>query len=124
MKRHVVGPLIVGWLLGLLTAFVIPSLTVERQSYVSEDPAFAVSVLRARVVNGWVVTRTDTAGGVPVYQLERPRSRAVVDQIGMWLSDMASSLGIGPPRTPTPVPKPTEAPKPAQPAASPPAIPR
>jgi hypothetical protein len=115
MQRRIVGPLIVGWLLGLLTTFVMPSLTVERQSYVSEDPSFAASVLRARVVNGWVVTRTDTAGGVTVYQLERPRSRAVVEQIGTWLSDMASSLGVGPPRTPTPVPKPTEAPKPAAP---------
>ena len=105
MSRQRLALLIIGWLLGLLTAIVWPGVVAERQSYVPVDPAFAPGDLRRLASEGWVVTRTDTAGSVAVYQLERPRYLGIVEAV--------RGATKGP--LPTPdrsLPKPTDAPKP------------
>ena len=76
--------LIAGWLLGLLTVFVWPAVSVERRSYVPSAPQLAPSTLGLLTSRGWVVTRTDTAGQLTVYQLERPRYLAVAEQLEDW----------------------------------------
>jgi len=103
VSRRTVAVLVVGWLLGLLTAFLLPAVSTERQSYVPPEPTLAAAYVRLLTLRGWVVTRTDTAGGVTIYQMERPRYLAVADQLRAWWSDLTESLGVAPPRTPTPV---------------------
>jgi hypothetical protein len=97
---------------------------MERRSYVQEiGSSFVVGQLGLLTRGGWVVTRTDTAGGVTIYQLERPRYLAVAEQLEFWWRDLMVRTGAAPPPTPTPVPKPTEAPKPAAPPAASPRVP-
>jgi hypothetical protein len=97
MRRRDVGLLIVGWLLGLLTAFVLPAVSTERQTIVGGPTGRLASLADA----GWIVVRTDTVSGVPVVQLERPRYLGV-----------AETLRFIPPVPPTPPPRPTDSPKP------------
>jgi hypothetical protein len=112
MQRRTVGVLIAGWLLGLLTAFVAPSLTVERQTVFVTNAA-AINRVRELTAAGWTVSRSDVAmDDARLITFERPRY--------VGLSELASSWASGPAHAPTPaLPKPTEAPKPAAPAASP-----
>ena len=118
VRRGVLVPLIAGWLLGLLTAFVWPAVSTERQTVVIMGPSDLRSV-RSDTQYGWIVTRSDAVGGTDAVTLERPRYLAVAEQLQSWWSDLMVRTGAAPPPTPTPVPKPTEAPKPAA-AASPP----
>lgn len=80
MRRRVLVPLIVGWLLGLLTAFVWPAVSTERETVVVMIPAGhggganSPEAVAGRTRNGWVVTRVDTIGqGASAVQLERNR---------------------------------------------------
>jgi hypothetical protein len=117
MRRQTLGLLFVGWLLGLLTAFVWPAIATERQTVVvrfsapsSTNPNSAGWVM-ALTNDGWVVTRIDTMYETPVVQLERPRYLGLIERAqGLWW-DLTASLGGTPPPRPTPVPpKPTTAP--------------
>src|SRR4051812_30630983 len=83
-----------GWLLGLLTAFVWPAITTERQTVVAIDPAGSVGPNTPDKVavltrQGWVVTRVDNAGQIPIVQLERPSYVSVYEDLqerqrGSW----------------------------------------
>ena len=94
MRRRTVALLLVGWLLGLLTAFVLPAVSTERQTVVALDPAgYRTRNSPDRVASlaqdGWVVTRVDNAGQTPVIQLERPRYVSVYEDLkerprGSW----------------------------------------
>jgi hypothetical protein len=68
MNRRTVAALIVGWLLGIVTAFAIPTLLYERRSMVASPQ------LGDAFSSGWYVVRTDGPGNT-VYTLERPRVR-------------------------------------------------
>jgi hypothetical protein len=70
MSRKTAAVLLIGWLLGIATAFVVPSLVWQRQSIPAGQTTEMDQVRRA-LADGWVVIRVD---GV-VYTLERPRFR-------------------------------------------------
>ena len=85
--------LVVGWLLGLLTAFVWPAVATERRSVmVTNSAGFgpnSPSGVAALTLEGWMVTRTDTLRDVPVVQLERARYLSVYEDLqdrprGSW----------------------------------------
>jgi len=94
-------------LLGLLTAFAVPSLAVERQTVFVSNTAAIIRV-RELTAAGWTVSRSDVAvEDVRLITFERARY--------VGLSEVISSWVPGPPALqPTPAPpKPTEPPKPA-----------
>src|SRR3954469_6137221 len=106
MRRNVLVPLVVGWLLGLLTAFVWPDLTAEHRTLVVSTLTDRAS-LRDLTETGWRVVRTDTAGSTPIVQVERPRYLAARDQLQSWWENLMVRIGAASPPTPTPVSKPT-----------------
>jgi len=111
VRRRTVALLAVGWLLGLLTAFVWPAIMTERQTVVVMDERDLRSV-RSDTATGWVVTRSDAVGRTNAVTLERPRYLAVAEHLESWWWDLTSSWRE-PALRPTPAPpKPTEAPKP------------
>ena len=58
MSRGALAALLVGWLLGIATAFAIPTLVYQRQSVEGVGPG-GLARLRAAIEDGWVVVRTD-----------------------------------------------------------------
>jgi hypothetical protein len=75
MSRRTLAALVVGWLLGIVTALVMPTLVSERQSMIvfsaRTHPDYNLDVLMKRLSEGWHVTRQEGS----VYTLERPRFR-------------------------------------------------
>ena len=69
MSRTTVAALLIGWLLGIATAFAVPTLVYQRQSLYAVTPASGE--LRSAVNDGWIVVRKDEW----IYTLERPRFR-------------------------------------------------
>jgi hypothetical protein len=65
MKRRALALLLVGWLLGLATAIVVPAVRTERRTVDLHE-------VTPLVRDGWVVTR---AGPSPLVTLERSRIR-------------------------------------------------
>jgi len=93
MRRRPVGLLMVGWLLGLLTAFVWPAVATERQTVVVMNSGGFLNspeTVARRTRDGWVVTRVDAMGqGASAVQLERPRYVSVYEDLqerprGSW----------------------------------------
>lgn len=120
MIRRRLGPLLLGWLLGLLTVFLLPSISTERRSVVVLTVGSGPREIAALTAMGWVVTRTDTIGSNAVVQFERPRYLALLEAVGAAQSPLQPSpKPTTAPAAPPALPKPTEAPKPAAPAASP-----
>ena len=71
MRRGFFGPLIVGWLLGVLTAAVLPDLVFERRT-VSVSQSFERRDVEDFTASGWRIVRTISAGGNAVFvELER-----------------------------------------------------
>src|SRR3954451_1705714 len=89
MSRRAVGLLLLGWVLGLVTAFVLPPISTQRQTIVGGPTGRLASLADA----GWVVMRTDTVGGTPVAQLERPRYMAVIEEVDLWRWELTSTWG-------------------------------
>lgn len=90
-----IGLLLAGWLLGLVTAFLWPMVTTQRQTVVvtsqsgnSLNTPQGVAELAA---DGWIITRTDTIGSTPAVQLERPRYVAVLEQLDEWVDAVGNS---------------------------------
>jgi len=72
MKRDVLIALVIGWLLGITTAFAIPTLVYQRQSIVREVTASGTrDALQGPLNDGWYVIREDSQS----ITLERPRFR-------------------------------------------------
>lgn len=72
------GPLLVaGWVIGLLTAAVVPDLPYERQSILLGGGTGNWTRIRDAVErDGWRVARTESVGSeVAVFWLERSRLR-------------------------------------------------
>lgn len=112
-RRRIIGLLLLGWLLGLLTAFLWPALTTERQTVVvtvlGGSSPNSPDGIAALTEAGWIITRTDTIGSTPVVQLERPRYLRMLDLVKTQEAT---------PVLPTPVPaRPTLAAKPVAPSA-------
>ena len=83
----------VGWLLGLLTAFVWPAVSTQRQTVVilsSGRGPNSTGDVASLADDGWIVTRTDHAGSTPIVHLERPRYLAVVEQAQIWWWDLTN----------------------------------
>jgi hypothetical protein len=70
MRHSTVAALLIGWLLGIATAFAVPTLVYQRQSIVSAGQDGPATLTRA-IADGWIVTRQDGA----IWTLERPRFR-------------------------------------------------
>ena len=70
MSRRTLAALAVGWLLGIVTALVTPTLVYQRQSINVRDRAGEAALTRI-VMDGWVVMREDQG----IFTLERPRFR-------------------------------------------------
>ena len=66
MSRRTLAALAVGWLLGIVTALVTPTLVWQRQSL------FWGPELEVAMERGWYVIRNDNS---TVWTLERPRIR-------------------------------------------------
>ena len=69
MSRGALVALVVGWLLGIATAFAIPTLVYQRQSVYAATPG-SIDI-RSEIEDGWYVVRADDR----IYTLERPRLR-------------------------------------------------
>jgi hypothetical protein len=109
--RRTGAVLLAGWLLGLLTAFVWPAVSVERQTVLVNNAA-AFNRIRDMAADGWTVSRSDVAlDDIRLITFGRPRY--------VGIAEMMSSWEPGPPRTPAPAPKPTTKPAAPPPAASP-----
>jgi hypothetical protein len=109
MRRRTVSLLVAGWLLGLLTAFLLPDLSAEHRSFVMTTSLDRFSLQQMVEHDGWRMARTDRAGETAIVQLERPRYLGIV----MALENLSRGLGVSSPRPTPALPKPTEAPKPA-----------
>jgi hypothetical protein len=91
-RRRVTGLLLAGWLLGLLTAFVWPAVTTERQTVVVTESGGSMNTFRrvAFLANsGWIVSRTDSLESTSIVQLERARYISVYEDLrdrprGSW----------------------------------------
>jgi hypothetical protein len=70
VSRRAVGLVLLGWLLGLLTAFVWPAVSTERRTVVVLDD-IGLRVVRSYTDNGWVVTRSDAVGRTNAVTLDR-----------------------------------------------------
>jgi hypothetical protein len=92
VSRRSVALVVVGWLLGVLTAFGWPAVSAERQTVVVLYSGGAINSTReiaSLTGGGWVVTRTDRARETPIVQLERPRYLRVYEDLrerprGSW----------------------------------------
>lgn len=118
MSRRSVSLVVVGWLLGLLTAFVWPAVTTEQQTVLVNN-AVALNRIRDLVADGWTAGRSDVAlGDLRLVTLERPRYLGLVRGAGELLNNAAGWLawatgtGVYAPRPLAPALGPTEAPKP------------
>jgi hypothetical protein len=69
MSRRTLAALVFGWLLGIMTALMTPTLVYQQQS-IRMVPGEAAQLDEA-IASGWYVTRRDD----PIVTLERPRFR-------------------------------------------------
>jgi hypothetical protein len=89
MSRRAPGLLIAGWLLGLLTAFAWPAVSAEHRTRVV-DKWEAVDAARGATGNGWILNSTSTIGDGVILQLERPRYRAIGEQLFGWFDSLGN----------------------------------
>jgi hypothetical protein len=70
MSRKIVGASLIGWLLGISTAFAIPTLVYQRQTVLAGSTAGGVNLSRL-TDDGWVIVRQDGA----FFTVDRSRFR-------------------------------------------------
>jgi hypothetical protein len=116
MNRSTVGLLLIlGWQLGLLTAILMPAVSVERRTViVSVESGVRPEDVAAAIQRGWIVIHTATVGPSFLVTFERPHYVAVLEALqSLWSGPAASTSRAPSPVVPTAVPaKPTTLPIP------------